>query len=90
MSLNMGQMSSVAQQTTAAPGDVISFYRNEAQADGLQEAAKSIEAAGAVVGQRQVTFANTTGDKLLIVSVQAQGSGAAISLTYKSQPKATS
>lgn len=80
LSLDMGAMQSVALQTTAAPDDVLTYYRGQAAANGLQEAAAPTTANPAT-DQRQVMFRDTSGHTLM-VGVRPQGQGTIISLVY--------
>ncbi len=89
MSMNMGALSSFVFQTTAKPDDVISYYRSQASSDGLPETSAPTPA-GAPADQRQATFGDPTGDRLLVVVARPQGDASIVSLTYKPAPKASS
>ena len=89
MALNMGELSSIALQTTAKPDDIIAFYRTQAAADGLPEQAAPAPA-NATPGQKQAAFGDPSGGKMLIVVVKPQSDGSILSLTYKPAPKPAS
>ena len=89
MSLNVAGMSALAFQAPAKPDDVISFYRNQAAANGLPESAAPASA-NAATGQQQATFGDPASDRLLVVVVRPQGDGSMVSLTYKAPAKPAS
>src|SRR5689334_3527155 len=65
VSIGMGSMTSVVFQTTSSPDDVVSYYRSQAQADGLSEQATNSQA-GASPDQRQASFRDATGGEILV------------------------
>ena len=89
MTMNMGAMESVVIKTTAAPDDVIQFYRTQAASDGLAETAAPNQPA-ASGAQKQVAFADAATGKMLVVVAQQQQGQTVVSLIYKPAPKASS
>jgi len=82
MSVKLGELSSVAQQTTAKPADVLTYYRNQASSQGLTEQQVPPQS-NSSPGQVQAAFGDAAGDKLLVVVVKPQSDGSMLSLTYK-------
>ena len=89
VSVGMGQMTSIVFQTTSSPDDVVTYYRAQAQQDGLTEQAAN-PPAGATPEQRQASFRDATGGEILVVIARPQQSATMVDLTYNNQPKAAS
>ena len=90
VSVGMGPMTSIVFQTTSSPDDVVSYYRSQAQADGLSEQATN-PPAGSPPEQRQASFRDSTGGEILVVIAKPQQNATMVDLTYNTtQPKAAS
>ncbi|HXQ15747.1 MAG TPA: hypothetical protein VN814_14100 [Caulobacteraceae bacterium] len=92
MSMNIVGMEADVVTTTAAPDDVIAFYRTQAATDGLTETAAP-PSASAQAGDKQVAFTGATPDQLLVVMARRQ-SGATgmtmVTVSWKAPTKAPS
>jgi hypothetical protein len=84
MNLALGGVTADAATTTDTPDTVMIYYRNQASADGLTEGAAPTQA-GAVTGQQQATFTDSTG-KMVAVIAKPQGTGTLITVTWKNPP----
>jgi len=83
MNLSLGGVTADAVTTMDPPDTVMIFYRNQASANGLTEAAAPPQAAaGASAGQEQANFTDATG-KMLLVVAKPQAGGTLVTLTWK-------
>jgi hypothetical protein len=90
MSMNLGGMEADVVTTTAAPDDVIGFYRTQGASDGLSETAAPT-ASGAGPNDKQLALTDAATGRMLIVVAKPQSNGGTIvSLTWKAPPKAAS
>jgi|SRR5579864_5190828 len=89
VSMGMGPMSAIVFQTTSSPDDVLSYYRGQAQADGLAEQPTK-PTAGATADQRQAEFRDAAGGEILVVIAKPQQNATMVDLTYNNPPKAAS
>jgi len=90
MSMNLGGMEVDVVTTTAAPDDVIGFYRTQGASDGLSETAAPT-ASGAGPNDKQLALTDAATGRMLVVVVKPQSSGGSVvSLTWKVAAKAAS
>ena len=83
MNMSLAGVTADAATTTDAPDTVMIYYRNQASANGLTETAAPASAqAGAVTGQQQASFTDSTG-KMLMVVVKPQQNLTLVTLTWK-------
>ncbi|HEY2708890.1 MAG TPA: hypothetical protein VGI95_12630 [Caulobacteraceae bacterium] len=82
MNMNMGPVSSDVVTTTAAPDDVLSWYRTQAASDGLTEQAVPPKA-DTPATQKQAEFVDNASGRMLVVIAKPQGSETVVSLSYK-------
>lgn len=84
VSIDMGAMMSVGLRTNASPDEVISYYRAQAAANGLQEESAA-STANVSANQRQAMFRDGSGHTLM-VGARPQNGETTISLVY-TKPK---
>ncbi|MFI4935559.1 MAG: hypothetical protein ACHP7N_13125 [Caulobacterales bacterium] len=90
VAMGLGSMSTEVFSTSASPDEVVSFYRTQAQSDGLPEGSAPAPA-GAPPEQKQAEFGDPASGKMLVVVAKpSQGVGTMVSLIYKPAPKAPS
>jgi hypothetical protein len=87
MSMEVMGMSALAFRTSAAPDDVIAYYRTQASAAGLPEQTSATQPSG---DQRQAAFGDPTSGRFLAVAARPQNGQTLVSLTYKAPPKTAS
>jgi hypothetical protein len=81
VSIDMGAMMSVGLRTSASPDDVMTYYRSQAAANGLQEQTPPTTTANASADQRQAMFKDAAGHTL-VVGARPQNGETTISLVY--------
>jgi hypothetical protein len=81
VAMDMGVMKGVVFQNASSPDDVLTFYRNQAQADGLPEA--PTQSSNTDPAQKQETFADATAARMLVVSAKPQSGATQVTLVYR-------
>jgi hypothetical protein len=81
MTMDMGAMKAEVFQTTTSSDDVLTFYRTQAQSDGLTETATQPQA-NATPDQKQATFADTATGRMLVVVAKPQSGETMVTLMY--------
>jgi len=82
MTMDLGALKAEVFQTTSSADDVLSFYRTEAQTDGLAETVAQAPA-NATPDQKQATFSDTATGRMLVVVTKPQSGETMVSLTYR-------
>ena len=90
MTMDLGALKAEVFQTTSSGDDVLTFYRTQAQTDGLTETAAQPQA-NTTPDQKQATFSDTATGRMLVVVTKPQSGATLVTLTYRpTAPKATS
>ena len=82
MTMDMGALKAEVYQTTTSGDDVLTFYRTQAQTDGLAETATAPQQ-NATPDQKQATFADAAGGRMLVVIAKPQSGETLVTLTYR-------
>jgi hypothetical protein len=82
MTMDMGPLKAEVFLTTTSSDDVMTYYRTQAQGDGLAESAAPAQA-NATADQKQVSFADAASGRTLIVVTKPQNGQTMVELIYK-------
>jgi hypothetical protein len=82
MTMDLGALKAEVYQTPTSGDDVLTYYRTQAQANGLAETATT-PPANATPDQKQATFADTATGRMLVVIAKPQSGATLVTLTYR-------